>query len=67
MSVLISGSVPFNGRDANEISKKILNEELKLMGKNWKNTPKDGKDLIRLCLNRNIDERPSASECINHP
>ena len=64
--LMLCGDPPFTGDSNNEIFKKIMKGELKFNSYKWKNIPVEAKDFVKLCLNKNASQRPSASEAIKH-
>ena len=65
--LMLCGEPPFNGNSNNEIFKKIVKESIKFNSYMWKNISKNAKDFVKLCLNKNSNKRPSASEALEHP
>ena len=64
--LLLCGDPPFTGNSNNEIFKKIVNDKVKFNFYKWKNISNNAKDFVRICLNKNSNKRPSASEALNH-
>ena len=64
--LMLCGDPPFTGDSNNEIFKKIVKGELKFNLYKWKNISEDAKDFVKLCLNKNSAQRPSATEAISH-
>ena len=64
---LLCGSFPFHSKDENELAEKILNEELEFNKYYWDNRSKNGKDLIKSCLDKSGDNRINIDNFINHP
>ena len=64
--LMLCGDPPFTGDSNNEIFKKIVKGELKFNLYKWKNISEDAKDFVKLCLNKNAAQRPSATEAISH-
>jgi calcium-dependent protein kinase len=65
MYILLTGCPPFNGDDDNEIFQTILKKkyDTDVLSK----CSSQSKDLIAKFLNRNVNERISAGEALNHP
>ena len=64
--LMLCGDPPFTGSSNNEIFKKIVKNELKFNPYKWKNISNSAKDFVKLCLNKNASERPSASKAVEH-
>ena len=64
--LMLCGDPPFTGDSNNEIFKKIVKGDLKFNSYKWKNISEDAKDFVKLCLNKNVAQRPSATEAISH-
>ena len=64
--LMLCGDPPFTGDSNNEIFKKIVKAELKFNSYKWKNISDEAKDFVKLCLNKNATQRPSASEALDH-
>jgi calcium-dependent protein kinase len=65
--VLLSGTYPFNGKNDQEISKKILNGKFEFNSILFKNISNEAKDLIKKCLIYDKNERISAIKALKHP
>ena len=65
--ILLCGNVPFNGRDEREISQKIKSGKFDLNISPFDKISNEGKDLIKQCLELNVNKRISAKEALNHP
>ena len=65
--ILLSGNVPFNGRDEREITQKIKLGKFDLNRKPFDNISEEAKDLIKQCLEMNVNKRISAKEAMEHP
>ena len=64
--LMLCGDPPFTGESNNEIFKKIMKGELKFNSYKWKNISDDAKNFVKLCLNKNAAQRPSASEALDN-
>ena len=64
--LMLCGDPPFTGESNTEIFKKIVKADLKFNSYKWKNISDDAKDFVKLCLNKNPGQRPSATEAISH-
>ena len=64
--LMLCGDPPFTGGSNNEIFKKIVKNEVKFNPYKWKNISSNAKDFVKLCLNKNASERPSASKAVEH-
>ena len=64
--LMLCGDPPFTGESNTEIFKKIVKSDLKFNSYKWKNISDDAKDFVKLCLNKNAGQRPSATEAISH-
>ena len=65
--VLLSGTYPFNGKNDQEISKKILNGKFEFNSSLFNNISNEAKDLIKKCLIYDKNERISAIKALKHP
>ena len=65
--LMLCGDPPFTGNSNNDIFKKILKNDLRFNPYKWKNISNSAKDFVKLCLNKNASERPSASKAVDHP
>ena len=64
--LMLCGDPPFTGSSNNEIFKKIVKTDIKFNPYKWKNISNNAKDFVKLCLNKNASERPSASKAVEH-
>ena len=64
--LMLCGDPPFTGSSNNEIFKKIVKTDIKFNLYKWKNISNNAKDFVKLCLNKNALERPSASKAVEH-
>ena len=70
--VLLCGYPPFNGSSVSKIHRRILEQPLGFpcnhyTDPEWRNISKEAKDLIRLMLTKNSNDRPSAHSLLHHP
>jgi calcium-dependent protein kinase len=66
MYILLSGKPPFNGKDDNEIFDKILIGNYDIKSPPFNQLSSNCLDLIKNLLNKNIEERFSAEQALNH-
>jgi len=66
MYILLSGKPPFNGKDDNEIFDKILIGNYDIKSPPFDKLSSNCLDLIKNLLNKNIEERFSAEQALNH-
>ena len=64
--LLLTGTVPFDGENDEEIWKKIINDEINYSSPKMKNLSPEAKDLLKKLLIKNPDKRLSASEALEH-
>jgi serine/threonine protein kinase len=64
--MLLSGKNPFPGRDKREIQSLIVKSKPDLNKACFKNVSQSAKDFIMGCLNKDVNSRLSAEDCINH-
>jgi len=62
---MLSGKLPFNGKNDDEIFDKILEMKVEFPEKEWKNIDKDAIDLIKKML-CNVSDRLNAQQVLNH-
>lgn len=67
MYIMLSGEPPFNGKNNDEIFKKIQSASLKFPEESFLRVSEQAKSLIKDMLNRNIKKRISAMESLSHP
>jgi len=65
--ILLSGRPPFGGKKKEEIYRSIKSAPLTFNDPVWSKVSKNAIDFIKLALNRNKEERPSAAELLEHP
>ena len=64
--ILLCGYPPFNGNSNLDIFHHIKNSQPIFIGDEWSDITKEGIELIKQMLTRNIQKRPSAETCLNH-
>ena len=64
--ILLCGYPPFNGNSNLDIFHHIKNSQPVFMGDEWSDITKEGIELIKQMLTRNVHKRPSAEKCLNH-
>jgi calcium-dependent protein kinase len=65
--IMISGSPPFGGKNNGEIISNILLKEPRYDPKKWKNVSDDAARLVKAMLTKNVLERITAQQVVNHP
>mmetsp|Transcript_26137 Transcript_26137/g.63732 ORF Transcript_26137/g.63732 Transcript_26137/m.63732 type:complete len:382 (-) Transcript_26137:170-1315(-) len=63
---LLSGEMPFDGKDDEEMIHKIRNEPLTWDAPCWEYTSQEAKDFIKQCLEKDPAKRPSAEELLSN-
>jgi calcium-dependent protein kinase len=64
---LLSGKLPFTGRKQGEILRKILLGKYNMKGDPFDSISYEGKDLVKKCLEKNVQTRISARDALLHP
>ena len=64
---ILSGTLPFTGKNDNDLGKKIVFEELKFDKYYWEKRTQFVQDLIKCCLNKYQERRISIDDFINLP
>lgn len=64
---ILSGKMPFNGWDNEDLLKQIKTSEIEFKGKVWEGVSEAGKDLCLQLLNRNVEKRLNAEQALQHP
>ena len=64
--ILLCGYPPFNGNTNVEIFHAIQNQNPTFTGEEWEDITSEAKDLIKLMLKKNPNERWSAEQCLKH-
>ena len=67
MYILLSGEPPFNGKNNDEVFKKIQSGPLKFPDHGFQHVSEQAKSLIKDMLNRNLKKRLTSMEALNHP
>lgn len=67
MYVLLCGSPPFEGENANAVFHRVLKGKYNMTGDKWKKVSSQAKDLISKLLVISPEERLTASEALEHP
>lgn len=66
MYVLLSGRLPFEGQNNDEIIEKIKTADYNFQGEQWRRVTNAAQDLIRCMLNPNPELRYTAYQAYNH-
>lgn len=66
MYVLLCGYPPFTGKSDAEVLSKVKQGYLQFSHKDWRNVSDDAKDLIRMLIKTNPQERLSAEQALQH-
>jgi serine/threonine protein kinase len=70
---LLSGKLPFNdwrnpcNPDLAKVWYSILYQEPSMSSSHWDNVSSDAKDFVRICLQKNFEERIGAKDVLKHP
>ena len=64
--IMLSGIVPFDGTNATEVFEKIKTGSYSFDFKEWEKVSEDAKDLINGMLKIDIDQRFTATMCLEH-
>ena len=65
--IMICGRPPFNGPTEDVIINKVKRSNWEFRGDVWESTSDEAKDLITKLMNRNVEQRLSALEALQHP
>ena len=65
--LMLSGISPFNGPSKYDIEMSIITHDPSFDAKVWSRVSSEAKDLIKLLLNKNSNERITAEEILNQP
>merc|ERR1719253_828228 len=66
MYILLCGRPPFGGRDEETILKNVKKAEVNFDRKEWDSAQKATKAFVQLLMNRDPNERPTASDALAH-
>ena len=64
--VLLSGSLPFFGDTQDELFDRILSGTFSFEDPCWEDISQEAKDLVTNMLTVDVDERPTAQQCLKH-
>ena len=64
--MILSGKMPFNGWDTEDLVKQICTLKIEFKGPHWANVSELAKDLVLKLLNRDVQARLSAEEALKH-
>lgn len=67
MYIMLSGTIPFNGRDQREVLISVLNGYVDLNAPNIRHISDGAKDLLSRLLTKDPDIRITANNACNHP
>ena len=65
--IMLSGKVPFPGRDEREIIQNVIKGEFHFNHQAFKTVSEECKDLIKKCLIKDISKRITAVQASQHP
>ncbi len=65
--ILLSGCMPFSGKNDDQIESAIEKGEYVLTGELWDEVSDEAKDLVKKLLKMDPSERIPAAECLEHP
>ena len=65
--ILLSMTLPFDGKDDQEVSHNIKKADVKFKKAQWYNVSGNAKNFIMMGLRHDKFLRPSAQEMLNHP
>lgn len=64
--IMLSGKVPFPGRNEHEIIQNVIKGSFHFNHPAFESVSEECKDIIKKCLVKDIDKRFSAVDCLNH-
>ena len=64
---MLSGTLPFSGKDKKQSRSNIVKADLKFKEDDWKYRSPSVQDLIKRCLVKSLERRISIDDFINHP
>ena len=67
MYALLSGTLPFEGRDQKETAKLVIEKPLSYRSPKWPNIPLEAKDLVTKMLIKDPDQRITLDEVLENP
>jgi calcium-dependent protein kinase len=65
--LMLSGHLPFKGKNEKQMAQSIANDELSFESKEWALISEDAKDLLRHMLEKDPELRWTAKEAFKHP
>lgn len=65
--MLLTGRNPFPGISKNQVKQMIVSKELKYSQDYWTCLSDDAVNFVQCALNRNIEQRYSAKQLLQHP
>ena len=65
--MLLSGRAPFSGSTKEKMQHSILNKEIDLTKQYFKNVSPEAKDFIMMACTKDINQRYSALQLLEHP
>ena len=64
--ILLCGYPPFNGKNNRELYNEIQFREPDFSGEEWENVSNEAKKLIKMCLIKDMNKRPSSKEILKN-
>ncbi len=65
--IMLSGKMPFYGKDDYEIMRRIVRAQYKFRDSEWAQVSEEAKSLVRALLQLDSEQRLSAEEALKHP